>query len=166
MERWQTMGCYIFFSYASSKPPLEELDKEIGRNSCSRSLPPHFARLSRHQRHILKWSPLQPNTLQCLTNAENLLLMFRRQNRFLILIGPGAQLPTLTKPGQFCPKQPWGPTLHFFLVLFPIFQNLKWGPFSLVFFGPRCPWGPIYGSGCLWLEDLCRLSWCDSGWWR
>ena len=41
-----------------------------------------------------------------------------------------------------------------------------------VFIGPRCPWGPIYGSGSLsltdWLteEPCCRLNWCDSGWWR
>ena len=37
------------------------------------------------------------------------------------------------------------------------------------FIGPRCPWGPIYGSGSLSLTDsktLCRLNWCDSGWWR
>ena len=35
--------------------------------------------------------------------------------------------------------------------------------------GPRCPWGPIYGSGSLsqtnW-DTFCRLNWCDSGWWR
>ena len=24
---------------------------------------------------------------------------------------------------------------------------------SVVFIGPRCPWGPIYGSGCLSLTD-------------
>ena len=42
----------------------------------------------------------------------------------------------------------------------------------MFFIGPRCPWGPIYGSGCLSLTDslsprpLCRLNWCDSGWWR
>ena len=37
------------------------------------------------------------------------------------------------------------------------------------FIGPRCPWGPIYGSGCLKQTDsntLCRLNWYDSGWWR
>ena len=38
----------------------------------------------------------------------------------------------------------------------------------LIFIGPRCPWGPIYGSGCLSLSEyktFCRLNWCDSGWW-
>ena len=40
--------------------------------------------------------------------------------------------------------------------------------FSCIFIGPRCPWGPIYGSGCLKLTDwesFCKLNWCDSGWW-
>ena len=32
-----------------------------------------------------------------------------------------------------------------------------------IFIGPRCPWGPIYVS----VSDttMCRLNWCDSGWW-
>ena len=38
-----------------------------------------------------------------------------------------------------------------------------------MFIGPRCLWGPIYGSGSLKLTEsktFCRLNWCDSGWWR
>ena len=36
--------------------------------------------------------------------------------------------------------------------------------------GPRCPWGPVYGSRCLYsstyIQELwLRLCSCDSGWW-
>ena len=34
---------------------------------------------------------------------------------------------------------------------------------SCVFIGPRCPWGPIYGSWSLSVRHT--LNWCDSGWW-
>ena len=37
-----------------------------------------------------------------------------------------------------------------------------------VFIGPRCPWGPIYGSGCLSQTEsktFLKPNWCDSGWW-
>ena len=53
--------------------------------------------------------------------------------------------------------------------------QLRWGGVKngwfrarLIFIGPRCPWGPIYGSGCLSLtkRPICRLNWCDSGCWR
>ena len=37
-----------------------------------------------------------------------------------------------------------------------------------LFIGPRCPWGPIYGSSSLSQTErgLSRLNWCDSGCWR
>ena len=37
-----------------------------------------------------------------------------------------------------------------------------------VFTGPRCLWGPVYGSRCLYVPPYNRfvkLCWCDSGWW-
>ena len=33
------------------------------------------------------------------------------------------------------------------------------------FIGPRCPWGPIYGSWLSNSKTICRFNWCDSGWW-
>ena len=36
-----------------------------------------------------------------------------------------------------------------------------------VFIGPRCPWGPIYGSWCQSVthyKTICRLNWCYAGW--
>ena len=36
-----------------------------------------------------------------------------------------------------------------------------------IFIGPRCPWGPIYGSWCPSVrhyKTMCGLNWCDSGW--
>ena len=32
----------------------------------------------------------------------------------------------------------------------------------MIFIGPRCPWGPIYGSGCLSVQDLCETC---AIWW-
>ena len=41
---------------------------------------------------------------------------------------------------------------------------------NTIFTGPRCLWGPVYGSRCLYLchslQDFVKLCWCDSGcWW-
>ena len=39
---------------------------------------------------------------------------------------------------------------------------------SCLFTGPRCLWGPVYGSRCLYVPPYNRfvkLCWCDSGWW-
>ena len=39
---------------------------------------------------------------------------------------------------------------------------------NLIFTGPRCPRGPVYGSRCLSLptsKSFLKLYWCDSGWW-
>ena len=36
-----------------------------------------------------------------------------------------------------------------------------------IFIGPRCPWGPIYGSGCLSLSELPCTDLTDvTEWWR
>ena len=38
----------------------------------------------------------------------------------------------------------------------------------LIFTGPRCLWGPVYGSRCLYVctyDRFVKLCWCDSGWW-
>ena len=40
--------------------------------------------------------------------------------------------------------------------------------FSIFFTGPRCLWGPVYGSRCLYLSisgSFGWLCWCNSGWW-
>ena len=40
--------------------------------------------------------------------------------------------------------------------LFPFHHLLLKGKFfqSAFFIGPRCPWGPIYGSGCHFLREV------------
>ena len=53
--------------------------------------------------------------------------------------------------------------------------NPSLGPLSLwhwqcfFFTGPRCLWGPVYGSRSLYvtpyIRDFVKLCWCDSGWW-
>ena len=37
--------------------------------------------------------------------------------------------------------------------------------FWVLFTGPRCLWGPVYGSRCTYILDFVKLCWCDSGWW-
>ena len=51
------------------------------------------------------------------------------------------------------------------LGLAPSYLTPKW-PTSMIFIGPRCPWSDL----CVRMsvrhkQRLCRLNWCDSGWW-
>ena len=64
-------------------------------------------------------------------------------------------------------------TTSFHIKVFSIFPDLFDTSPELInrhcplFIGPRCPWGPIYGSGSLKLTDwdtFLKLNWCDSGW--
>ena len=44
-------------------------------------------------------------------------------------------------------------------------QMTRWRSF-FVFTGPRCLWGPVYGSRCLYLCTRPLVeTWCDSVWW-
>ena len=55
--------------------------------------------------------------------------------------------------------------LRVIFVLIIIFDDIF--VLGIVFIGPRCNLGPIYGSGWLSLtikETLLKLNWCDSGW--
>ena len=39
---------------------------------------------------------------------------------------------------------------------------------EMFFTGPRCLWGPVYGSRSLYIppyDSFVKLYWCDSGWW-
>ena len=47
----------------------------------------------------------------------------------------------------------------------PLLSFLKWGQKLNVFTGPRCLWGPVYGSRCLYVtpsDSFVKLCWC---WW-
>ena len=62
----------------------------------------------------------------------------------------------------------------YFVPCYAIFRFLCWNveadetaEVKGVFTGPRCLWGPVYGSQCTYFptRTLLRLCWCDSGWW-
>ena len=45
-------------------------------------------------------------------------------------------------------------------------HKIAFSEWSMVVIGPKYTWGPIYGTGCLYVYWWPCWDWCDSDWWR